>query len=77
VSRRPEDDDEDLLRQSGADGYALAVELLPLVAWRGVAHHDQRHLLSELNELALNAASSAIQAGRPSAPWNSSRWAAR
>ncbi|MFF8605234.1 CHAT domain-containing protein [Streptomyces sp. NPDC015346] len=59
-------DTEERLWASGADGLALAaVELLPLVVWRGVAPHDQRHLLADLNELAVDAAAAAVGAGRP------------
>ncbi|MEV5969643.1 CHAT domain-containing protein [Streptomyces sp. NPDC051921] len=58
-------DTEERLWASGADGLALAVELLPLVLWRGVAHHDQRSYLSELDELAVDAAAAAVGAGRP------------
>ncbi|MFB7373822.1 CHAT domain-containing protein [Streptomyces sp. NPDC056222] len=50
---------------SGADGLALAVELLPLVVWRGVDHGDQRTLLADLYELAVDAAAVAVCAGRP------------
>ncbi|MCX5443910.1 CHAT domain-containing protein [Streptomyces sp. NBC_00063] len=59
-------DAEDQPWSTSADGLALAVELLPLVAWRGVVHHDQRHyLLAPLKELAIDAAAVAIRAGRP------------
>ncbi|MEU6880679.1 CHAT domain-containing protein [Streptomyces sp. NPDC046712] len=56
---------EERLWASGADGFALAVELLPLVVWRGVDHGDQRALLADLDELAVDAAAVAVGAGRP------------
>ncbi|WP_328484932.1 CHAT domain-containing protein [Streptomyces zaomyceticus] len=58
-------DEEGLLWSSAADGLGLAVELLPLMAWRGVVHHDHRNLLVPLKELAVDAAAAAIHAGRP------------
>ncbi|MFI8965995.1 CHAT domain-containing protein [Streptomyces sp. NPDC053493] len=58
-------DTAERLWASGAEGLGLAVELMPLVAWRGVAHHDQRTFLADLHELAVDAAAAAVGAGRP------------
>lgn len=43
----------------------LAVELLPLLAWRGVSRTDQERGLAELSGLACDAAALAITAGQP------------
>jgi tetratricopeptide (TPR) repeat protein len=48
-----------------ADGYAAAVELLPLLAWPGVARHSREQLLANWGGLAADAAASAIAAGQP------------
>ncbi|WP_328764340.1 CHAT domain-containing protein [Streptomyces sp. NBC_00272] len=50
---------------SAAEGLAQAVYLMPDVAWRGIAHHDQRRVLSEWPELAVDAAAVSLMAGQP------------
>ncbi|MFY1636868.1 CHAT domain-containing protein [Solwaraspora sp. WMMB335] len=60
----------DLLAQrhglaAGCDGYAAAVGLLPLLAWRGLSRADRQRLLGEMSGLAAEAAAAAIAAGRP------------
>ncbi|MFE4256264.1 CHAT domain-containing protein [Streptomyces sp. NPDC056910] len=50
--------------QDAADGYAVAVELLPLTAWRGLARTDRERLLAERSHVAGEAAACAIACGR-------------
>jgi CHAT domain len=50
---------------AGADGYAVAVGLLPLLAWRGAAYDSRLRLLAEWASLAADATSCAIAAGQP------------
>jgi len=45
--------------------YSRAVELLPLLAWRGADQPSREHLLADWAGLASNAAASAIAAARP------------
>jgi tetratricopeptide (TPR) repeat protein len=51
--------------RAAADGYALAVDLLPQVAWRGLDRRVQEHFLGEWSGLANDAACVAIEAGDP------------
>ncbi|MFI6409367.1 CHAT domain-containing protein [Streptomyces sp. NPDC050548] len=53
------------LWSDAADAFDLAVSLQPLAAWRGIAHPDQRRILSEWSELAVDAAAACIRAARP------------
>jgi len=46
-------------------GYATAVGLLPLLAWRGVDRAEREQILAYCEGLAGNAAAAAIRAGRP------------
>jgi tetratricopeptide (TPR) repeat protein len=46
-------------------GYAAAVNLLPLVAWRGVSRPSRERLLQDWAGLAADAAGCAIAAGQP------------
>ncbi|MFI6685180.1 CHAT domain-containing protein [Streptomyces sp. NPDC050485] len=46
-------------------GYGVAVESLPLLAWRGVGRDSQERLLTQWRGLASDAAACAIAAGRP------------
>jgi tetratricopeptide (TPR) repeat protein len=48
-----------------ADGYAIAVELLPLAAWRGLSRGDREHRLYESRGMGGDAAACAIAAGQP------------
>ncbi|GAA4640609.1 CHAT domain-containing protein [Actinoallomurus vinaceus] len=48
-----------------ADGYARAVELLPLAAWRGLSQGDREYRLYESRGVGGDAAACAIAAGRP------------
>jgi hypothetical protein len=48
-----------------ADGYAMAVELLPLLAWQGLDRADREQLLGDWPLLASDAAAAAVMAGRP------------
>jgi tetratricopeptide (TPR) repeat protein len=48
-----------------ADGYASAVELLPLVAWRGLSRADREFWVNDARGLGGDAAACAIAAGRP------------
>jgi CHAT domain-containing protein len=50
---------------AAADGFAAAVELLPLLAWHGLSRTTREQHLSEYSGLASHAAASAIRAGRP------------
>jgi tetratricopeptide (TPR) repeat protein len=50
--------------QEAADGYAVAVELLPLTAWRGLARIDRERLLARRSHVAGDAAACAISCGR-------------
>ncbi|MEQ4720608.1 CHAT domain-containing protein [Nonomuraea sp. B19D2] len=45
--------------------HSTAVELLPLVAWRGAGRTDREHFLAEWNGLGSAAAACAIAAGQP------------
>jgi tetratricopeptide (TPR) repeat protein len=47
-----------------ADGYAAAVDLLPVVAWRGLERGDRENLLTRSTGLASAAAATALLAGR-------------
>ncbi|MEU6589674.1 CHAT domain-containing protein [Streptomyces sp. NPDC046881] len=47
------------------DGMATAVDLLPLVAWRGLDRRQRERLLADCAGLAQNAAAAALAAGRP------------
>jgi tetratricopeptide (TPR) repeat protein len=47
------------------DGYATAIEMMPLAAWRGSGRSSREHLLTQYAGLASEAASSAIAAGDP------------
>jgi len=53
------------LWSDAADAFDLAVSLQPLAAWRGIAHPDQRRILSAWNELAVDAAAVCVRAARP------------
>jgi CHAT domain-containing protein/tetratricopeptide (TPR) repeat protein len=47
------------------EAYTEAVNLLPLLAWRGISHRDQQHLLhTHAGSLGREAAACAIAAGR-------------
>ncbi|MFJ6661639.1 hypothetical protein ACIQNG_35610 [Streptomyces sp. NPDC091377] len=48
-----------------ADGYAAAVDLLPMVAWHGLERGDRESLLTRSTGLASAAAATALLAGRP------------
>ncbi|MCX5097326.1 CHAT domain-containing protein [Streptomyces sp. NBC_00365] len=50
--------------QEAADGYAVAVGLLPLTAWRGLARTDRERLLARRSHVAGQAAACAIACGR-------------
>ncbi|MEU9118302.1 CHAT domain-containing protein [Streptomyces sp. NPDC048506] len=50
--------------QEAADGYAVAVELLPLTAWRGLARSERERLLARRSHVASEAAACAISCGR-------------
>lgn len=50
---------------AATDGFATAVELLPLTAWRGLARTDRERLLARHAGLAADAAACAISCGRP------------
>jgi tetratricopeptide (TPR) repeat protein len=50
--------------QEAADGYAVAVELLPLTAWRGLARIDRERLLARRSHVTGEAAGCAISCGR-------------
>ncbi len=50
---------------AAADGFAAAVDLLPLVVWRGLDRFTQEDHLAELAGLASDAAAAAIAAGQP------------
>jgi tetratricopeptide (TPR) repeat protein len=47
------------------EGYATAVHLLPLLAWRGVSRPSRERLLQDWAGLAADAAGCAIAAGQP------------
>ncbi|MFI6035052.1 CHAT domain-containing protein [Streptomyces sp. NPDC051315] len=47
------------------EGMATAVELLPLLAWRGLDRAQRERLLADCAGLAQNAAAAALAAGRP------------
>jgi tetratricopeptide (TPR) repeat protein len=47
------------------DGYAAAVGLLPLLAWRGVSRASRERLLADWGGLAADAAACAIAANQP------------
>jgi tetratricopeptide (TPR) repeat protein len=47
-----------------ADGYATAVRLRPMMAWRGLDQADRSHLLDLVPELGADAAACAVAAGR-------------
>ena len=51
--------------QSAVEGYAAAIELLPLAAWHGLDQRTREHHLREWAELASDAAGAAIIAGHP------------
>ncbi len=44
------------------DGYTAAVELLPLVVWKGLSRHDRIHALESLAGLPGDAAATALEA---------------
>ena len=48
-----------------AEGYATAVGLLDLLAWRALRRTDQERLLAEFSGMAGDAAATAIAAGQP------------
>jgi tetratricopeptide (TPR) repeat protein len=50
--------------QAAADGYAEAVQLLPLLAWLGAGRRSREQLLSDWGGLAADAAACAIEAGQ-------------
>jgi hypothetical protein len=52
---------------TAADLYAVAVSLLPAVAWRGLERADQELRLSWLADVATDAAEAGIAAGRAAA----------
>jgi tetratricopeptide (TPR) repeat protein len=45
------------------DGYAIAVEMMPLAAWRGAGRSSREHLLTQYAGLGPDAAACAIAAG--------------
>ncbi|MFJ4950515.1 CHAT domain-containing protein [Streptomyces sp. NPDC088760] len=47
------------------DGMATAVDLLPLLAWRGLDRRQRERLLADCAGLAQDAAATALAAGRP------------
>jgi tetratricopeptide (TPR) repeat protein len=47
----------------GVEGYRMAVELIPVVAWRGLPHSGQQRSLQRRGELTREAASCAVAAG--------------
>ncbi|WBB80613.1 CHAT domain-containing protein [Micromonospora sp. WMMD882] len=47
------------------DGYAAAVELLPLLAWRGLNRADRQQNLAAVSGLAAEAAAAAVAADQP------------
>lgn len=47
------------------DGMAAAVDLLPLLAWRGLGRAQREELLADCAGLAQDAAAAALAAGRP------------
>jgi hypothetical protein len=49
---------------SAVEGYAAAIELLPLVAWHGLDQATREHVLREWAGLASDAAAAAVVAGR-------------
>jgi tetratricopeptide (TPR) repeat protein len=51
--------------ESAAEGYAAAIELLPLVAWHGLDQASREHHLRERAGLASEAAAAALAAGHP------------
>ncbi|MEZ0116013.1 tetratricopeptide (TPR) repeat protein [Catenulispora sp. EB89] len=51
--------------QAATDGYAEAVQLLPLLAWLGAGRRSREQLLSARDGLASDAAACAIAAGQP------------
>jgi tetratricopeptide (TPR) repeat protein len=51
--------------QSAAEGYAAAIELLPLVAWHGLDQATREHHLREWAWLASDAAAAMVAAGHP------------
>jgi hypothetical protein len=53
------------LWSAALDGYATAVELLALLAWRGTARASQEHMLADWIGLAAAAAACAVAAGQP------------
>ena len=53
------------LADSAVEGYAAAIELLPLVAWHGLDQATREHHLRAWPGLASDAAAAAIAAGRP------------
>jgi tetratricopeptide (TPR) repeat protein len=52
-------------RALAAEGYARAVELLPLAAWRGLSRGDREHRLYEARGVGGDAAACSIAAGQP------------
>lgn len=50
--------------ESAADGFAAAVELLPLLAWHGLSRATREQHLAEWGSLTADAAACAIRAGR-------------
>lgn len=50
---------------SAVEGYAIALEMLPLVGSRHLAQHDAEYLLARLPGLASEAAACALSAGAP------------
>ncbi|MFL6141171.1 MAG: CHAT domain-containing protein [Labedaea sp.] len=51
--------------ESAAEGYAAAIELLPLVAWHGLDQASREHHLRERAGLASEAAAATLAAGHP------------
>jgi hypothetical protein len=51
--------------EAALDGYQTAVQMLDLVAWRGIRRVDRERLLRRFGGLASDAAACALRAGRP------------
>ncbi|MCA1705984.1 MAG: CHAT domain-containing protein [Actinobacteria bacterium] len=61
--------------ESAAEAYAKAVELRPMMAWRGLNRADRERLLDLAPELGGNAAACAIAAGEPDRAMELLEWA--
>jgi hypothetical protein len=48
-----------------ADGYSAAIDLFPLLAWRGISRSSRQHLLEDWQMIANDGAACAIAAGDP------------